>query len=119
MAEKLLMTHCSSFVLSPPITNGENNYPPITTTKIRLCAYGGANRLFDNMSELYPHEDNVSVTHERFKQDVIKGDLDSVRPDVKSFYENLVSRLYSLSSTRIRTSFSSYNARIASCLILA
>ncbi|KAI3679035.1 hypothetical protein L6452_38342 [Arctium lappa] len=112
MAKKLLMTHCSSFLLPPPITNGENSSPPITYAliilnqrlprfspllwehaKIRLCADGGANRLFDNMPELYPHEDNVSVIHKRFKPDVIKGDLDSIRPDVKSFYENLGTKI--------------------------
>lgn len=106
------MTHCSSFLLPPPITNGKNSSPPTTYAliilnqrlprfspllwehaKIRLCADGGANRLFDNMSELYPHEDNVSVIHERYKPDVIKGDMDSIRPDVLSFYRNLGTKI--------------------------
>ncbi|WVQ91115.1 thiamine pyrophosphokinase [Cryptococcus gattii] len=44
---------------------------------IRLCADGGANRLFD-------------VDHEkRYLPDLIKGDLDSIRPDVQAHYASL------------------------------
>ncbi|MCO5562683.1 hypothetical protein L7F22_016311 [Adiantum nelumboides] len=51
----------------------------------RICADGGANRLYDCMPSLFPHEDPVRV-RERYKPDVIKGDLDSIRPEVKEFY---------------------------------
>lgn len=44
---------------------------------IRLCADGGANRLFD-------------VDHEsQYLPDLIKGDLDSLRPDVQAHYASL------------------------------
>lgn len=106
------MTHCSSFLLPPTITDAVNGSLPTTYAliilnqrlprftpllwqhaKIRLCADGGANRLFDNMPELFPHEDDVSVIHERYKPDVIKGDMDSIRPDVLNFYKNLGTKI--------------------------
>ncbi|AGV14609.1 thiamine pyrophosphokinase, variant [Cryptococcus neoformans var. grubii H99] len=44
---------------------------------IKLCADGGANRLFD-------------VDHEnQYLPDLIKGDLDSLRPDVQAHYASL------------------------------
>ncbi|XP_023771884.1 thiamine pyrophosphokinase 1 isoform X1 [Lactuca sativa] len=108
MSEKLLMTHSSSFLLPPTITDAVNGSSPTTYAliilnqrlprfspllwqhaKIRLCADGGANRLFDNMPELCSDEHSVSVIQERYKPDVIKGDMDSIRPDVLNFYKNL------------------------------
>ncbi|KAI3760032.1 hypothetical protein L1987_50420 [Smallanthus sonchifolius] len=108
MAEKLPMTHCSRFLLPPTKTGtGNGSIPPAYAliilnqriprftpllwehAKTRMCADGGANRLFDNMPELFPNEHDVSVTHERYKPDVIKGDMDSIRPDVLNFYRNL------------------------------
>ncbi|CAH1447500.1 unnamed protein product [Lactuca virosa] len=100
-----VMTHSSSFLLPPTITDAVNGSSPTTYAliilnqrlprfspllwqhaKIRLCADGGANRLFDNMPELCSDEHNVQ---ERYKPDVIKGDMDSIRPDVLNFYKNL------------------------------
>ncbi|CAD6577559.1 MAG: hypothetical protein CYPHOPRED_000272 [Cyphobasidiales sp. Tagirdzhanova-0007] len=43
---------------------------------LRMCADGGANRLFD-----------AFVNHESHIPDLIKGDLDSLRDDVREFYE--------------------------------
>lgn len=43
---------------------------------VRVCADGGANRLFDECKQ-----------RERFIPDAIIGDLDSLRPDVRKFYE--------------------------------
>ncbi|KAI5070223.1 hypothetical protein GOP47_0014566 [Adiantum capillus-veneris] len=54
----------------------------------RICADGGANRLYDCIPSLFPHEDPIGV-RERYKPDVIKGDLDSIRPEVKEFYFSL------------------------------
>lgn len=42
------------------------------STRVRICADGGANRLFDLQQNLVP--------------DSIVGDLDSIRPDVREFY---------------------------------
>ncbi|KAI3819246.1 hypothetical protein L1987_13071 [Smallanthus sonchifolius] len=112
MAEKLPMTHCSSFLLPPAITDDGNGSPPTTYAliilnqrlprfspllwdhaKIRVCADGGGNRLFDGMPELCPHEHDVSGIRERYKPDVIKGDMDSIRPDVLNFYQNLGTKI--------------------------
>ncbi|KAF8322593.1 thiamine pyrophosphokinase [Clavulina sp. PMI_390] len=45
--------------------------------QVRYCADGGCNRVYDALEE---HERNL------FLPDAIKGDLDSARPDVLSFY---------------------------------
>ncbi len=47
-------------------------------SSVRVCADGGANRLFDGLGK----EDRV-----RFVPQAIKGDLDSVRPEVAQWYE--------------------------------
>ncbi|TKW27726.1 hypothetical protein SEVIR_3G276400v4 [Setaria viridis] len=59
---------------------------------VRVCADGGANRVFDGMPELLPGQDAVEV-RERYKPDVIKGDMDSVRPEVKEYYSNLGTKI--------------------------
>nr|XP_043636674.1 thiamine pyrophosphokinase 1 isoform X2 [Erigeron canadensis] len=41
------------------------------------------------MPNLCDHEDDVSIIQERYKPDVIKGDMDSIRPEVLNFYRNL------------------------------
>ncbi|KAF5455234.1 hypothetical protein F2P56_024833 [Juglans regia] len=56
--------------------------------QLRLCADGGANRLYDEMPLLFPREDAVHVRN-RYKPDVIKGDMDSIRTEVLDFYANL------------------------------
>ncbi|KAJ1262587.1 hypothetical protein BS78_09G119800 [Paspalum vaginatum] len=55
---------------------------------LRVCADGGANRVFDGMPGLLPGQDPDEV-RQRHKPDVIKGDMDSVRPEVKEYYSNL------------------------------
>ncbi|KAK9070071.1 hypothetical protein SSX86_010470 [Deinandra increscens subsp. villosa] len=113
MAGNLPMTHCSSFLL-PPATNSDAVSVSLPTTyaliilnqrlprfspllwehaKVRLCADGGANRLFDDMPELCRDELDVSGVRERYKPDVIKGDMDSIRPDVLNFYRNLGTKI--------------------------
>lgn len=60
--------------------------------QLRLCADGGANRLYDEVPSFFPEEDPLLV-RQRYKPDVIKGDLDSIRPEVREFYDNLGSTI--------------------------
>ncbi|KIM39768.1 hypothetical protein M413DRAFT_446683 [Hebeloma cylindrosporum] len=50
------------------------------STQWHCCADGGANRLFDSFSD---NQDRL-----KFLPGLIKGDLDSIRPDVRQFYED-------------------------------
>lgn len=59
---------------------------------IRLCADGGANQLYDFLPSLLPHEDPAKI-REQYKPDVIQGDLDSIRPEVKNFYAALGTKI--------------------------
>ncbi|KAG6785105.1 hypothetical protein POTOM_010828 [Populus tomentosa] len=58
------------------------------TAQVRVCADGGANRVFDEMPLLFPRDDALDVRH-RYKPDIIKGDMDSIRTEVLDFYTNL------------------------------
>ncbi|XP_072961729.1 thiamine pyrophosphokinase 1-like isoform X1 [Typha angustifolia] len=101
-----VMTHASAFLL-PPTASGEVDGPPLTYSlvvlnqslprfspllwshaRLRVCADGGANRIYDEMPELFPEQDPHDVRL-RYKPDVIKGDMDSIRAEVKEFYSNL------------------------------
>ncbi|XP_042439120.1 thiamine pyrophosphokinase 1-like isoform X2 [Zingiber officinale] len=56
--------------------------------KLRVFADGGANRVYDGMPNLFPEIDPMEVRH-RYKPDIIRGDMDSIRPEVKEFYVNM------------------------------
>lgn len=60
--------------------------------QLRVCADGGANRLYDDLPALFPHED-ASFVRNRFKPDVIKGDLDSIRAEVLEFYKQMGTKI--------------------------
>ncbi|CAN1353284.1 Thiamine pyrophosphokinase 1 [Linum perenne] len=101
-----LMFHSSSYLL--PNSPAADNHRPSTTyalvilnqrlpkfapmlwnhAQVRVCADGGANRVYDEMPLLFPDEGVADVRH-RFKPDVIKGDMDSVRAEVLNFYSDL------------------------------
>ncbi|KAI9181818.1 hypothetical protein LWI28_018950 [Acer negundo] len=99
-----VMAHSSSFLL--PSTHADHRpcltyalvllnqrLPRFTLqlwnhAQVRLCADGGANRVFDELPELFPHEDAFEV-RKRYKPDLIKGDMDSVRAEVLDFYSSL------------------------------
>ncbi|KAF6252257.1 hypothetical protein COO60DRAFT_1704370 [Scenedesmus sp. NREL 46B-D3] len=51
----------------------------------RICADGGANRLYDQIPVMLPGTDPFAA-REAHLPDLIKGDLDSVRADVTDFY---------------------------------
>ncbi|XP_078169392.1 thiamine pyrophosphokinase 3-like isoform X4 [Carex rostrata] len=59
----------------------------LRAAQLRVCADGGANRVYDNIPPLFQ-----SRTRQKFDSDntpdVISGDLDSIRDDVKAFYLN-------------------------------
>ncbi|GAA5842980.1 hypothetical protein JCM3766R1_001650 [Sporobolomyces carnicolor] len=53
------------------------------TARVRYCADGGANRLFDRFVKgKHKEEDDAWLP------DLVLGDLDSLRPDVKRYYES-------------------------------
>ncbi|KAL4377933.1 hypothetical protein GQ457_02G002700 [Hibiscus cannabinus] len=102
------MHHSSTFLLPtvpenqrPSLTYAlvvlNHNLPRFTPllwkhAQLRLCADGGANRVYDEIPLLFPQED-ASVVRRRYKPDIIKGDLDSIRPEVHDFYTHLGTRI--------------------------
>ncbi|KAI9400192.1 hypothetical protein POPTR_002G205800v4 [Populus trichocarpa] len=98
-----VMTHSSTFLLpgndhSSSVTYAlvvlNQRLPRFTPilwdhAQVRVCADGGANRVFDEMPLLFPRDDALDVRH-RYKPDIIKGDMDSIRTEVLDFYTNLV-----------------------------
>jgi hypothetical protein len=68
----------SETVTAPVIRRIWNNFD------YRICADGGANRLFDAIIDLDPDADRSL-----YVPNAIKGDLDSLRDDVRSFYASI------------------------------
>lgn len=64
-------------ILNQPITRRDTLLRVWYASTLRYCADGGANRLYDALD---PEE------RERMLPTMIKGDLDSIRPDVKAYY---------------------------------
>ncbi|KAF2618808.1 hypothetical protein F2Q68_00038184 [Brassica cretica] len=101
-----VMSHSSSFLLPADEASAKRyalivlnqNLPRFTPlvwehvleiiAKLRLCADGGANRIYDELPLFFPREDALLIRN-RYKPDVIKGDMDSIRPDVLHFYLSL------------------------------
>ena len=54
---------------------------------VRVCADGGANRLFDQVPLLFPGRD-PDIVRQEYLPDLITGDLDSIRADVREYYES-------------------------------
>lgn len=85
-----------------------NHRLPKTTAKVwergtfKICADGGANRLYDDIPKLFPKEDPAAVRR-RFMPDMIRGDLDSMRADVASFYTRSAVPIVDLSSDQDTT----------------
>lgn len=68
----------------------------LLSATLRICADGGANRLYDEIPRMTPNED-PRVIRERYMPHLITGDLDSLREDVKEFYCGLGVPLIDLS----------------------
>ncbi|KAI3449498.1 hypothetical protein Pfo_006163 [Paulownia fortunei] len=99
-----LMTHSSTFLLpNPSADNGpaltyvlvvlNRRLPRFTPllwkhAQLRICADGGANRLYDELPLLFPDEDALAI-RKRYKPNLIKGDMDSIREEVLGFYKNV------------------------------
>ena len=69
------------------------------TSSYRICADGGANRLYDATIAIAMQQDcedqyadstttDTTAQHYSFLPDLITGDLDSIRPEVRQFYES-------------------------------
>ncbi|KAL2653823.1 hypothetical protein R1flu_021951 [Riccia fluitans] len=71
---------------------------------LRICADGGANRLYDELPALLPGEHPFDVRR-RYRPDVIKGDLDSIRPTVRDFYKDLGAKVIDESHDQDTTDF--------------
>lgn len=52
---------------------------------LRVCADGGANRLYDELPHMLPGR-SADAVRAQYLPTFIKGDLDSLRPDVAAFY---------------------------------
>ncbi|KAL2345408.1 hypothetical protein Fmac_006693 [Flemingia macrophylla] len=104
------LCHCSSFLLPPESPNAKSslslNYALIVLNQslprfapllwdhasVRVCADGGANRVYDEMPLFFPHQ-QPSHIRTRYKPDVIKGDMDSIRKEVLDFYAKLGTKI--------------------------
>lgn len=53
--------------------------------QVRIVADGGANRLYDALSAGSLQQDRLLSVSD-FVPDIIRGDLDSIRPDVLEYY---------------------------------
>ncbi|KAL5155702.1 Thiamine pyrophosphokinase 2 [Glycine soja] len=120
-----LMCHCSSFLLPPENPNTTCSlslkyalvvlnqslprFAPLLWdhAQVRVCADGGANRVYDEMPLFFPHQqpshvrtryNDMSllplVLADRYKPDVIKGDMDSIRTEVLDFYAKLIASIH-------------------------
>ncbi|CAI5948302.1 unnamed protein product [Closterium sp. NIES-64] len=69
---------------------------------LRLCADGGVNRLYDELPGMFPGEDPDDVRR-RFVPHIIKGDLDSARPQVLAFYKQLGAEIVDMSKDQDTT----------------
>eukprot|EP00271_Cylindrocystis_brebissonii_P011571 TRINITY_DN29437_c0_g1_i1.p1 TRINITY_DN29437_c0_g1~~TRINITY_DN29437_c0_g1_i1.p1 ORF type:complete len:273 (+),score=38.49 TRINITY_DN29437_c0_g1_i1:180-998(+) len=54
-------------------------------SRFHICADGGANRLYDEMPGFFPSQE-VDAVRRRYVPDVVKGDLDSLRAEVRDYY---------------------------------
>ncbi|KAJ3702076.1 hypothetical protein LUZ61_005781 [Rhynchospora tenuis] len=105
-----VMKHAATFLLPPSVVSATNRsaqtyalvvlnqqipkFTPLlwSHAKLRICADGGANRIFDGVPKLFPDQNQLNIQH-RYIPNVIKGDMDSIRPEVHKFYAELGSEI--------------------------
>ncbi|VAH26450.1 unnamed protein product [Triticum turgidum subsp. durum] len=104
-----VMAHSSNFLLPKlhqPAKAPANNYTLVVLNqqlprfmprlwaqaKMRICADGGANRIFDEMSQMTNDLDRNSYIH-MYIPEIIEGDMDSIRPEVKRYYSSQGSKI--------------------------
>ncbi|KDO87274.1 hypothetical protein CISIN_1g047888mg [Citrus sinensis] len=125
-----LMTHSSSFLLPSTPTDSRPSltyalvvlnqrlprFAPLLWqhAKLRLCADGGANRVYDELPQLFPHEDPSDIRR-RYKPDLIKGDMDSIRKEVMDFYASLGTKVVDESHDQDTTDLHKCVAYIRDC----
>jgi len=73
--------------------DGEEDLPGVLrvlwkASSYRVCADGGANRLFDAVESARRRHDTDDDDHPEWTPDLVTGDLDSIRPEVRQFYES-------------------------------
>ncbi|XP_061347322.1 thiamine pyrophosphokinase 1-like [Gastrolobium bilobum] len=110
--EEEFMCHRSSFLLPPSEKDKDSvtalvilnqklpRFAPLLWdhAQVRVCADGGANRLYDEMPLLLsPQSQSQSHPHPhpqlRYKPDAINGDMDSIRTEVLDFYTKLGTKI--------------------------
>lgn len=108
LATMSLTSHSSTFLLpnlptddGPALTYAlvilNQSLPKFTPllwkhAKVHICADGGANRVFDELPGMFPHEEPSEI-RKRYKPYAIKGDMDSIRTDVLDYYRGLGTKI--------------------------
>ncbi|XP_066306309.1 thiamine pyrophosphokinase 2-like [Miscanthus floridulus] len=104
-----VIMHSSSFLLPKrhqPVNKPVKNYALVVLNQqlprfmprlwdhanLRICADGGANHIFDEMYQMTNDEDKKS-TRNKYVPEIIEGDMDSIRPEVKLFYSSQGSKI--------------------------
>ena len=80
--------------------------PPAAAAAVRVCADGGANRLYDELPGLVAAAatagpSGAEEVRATYLPSAIRGDLDSIREDVLQFYRQRGVQVSDLSGTRI------------------
>ncbi|KAH9786372.1 Thiamine pyrophosphokinase 1 [Citrus sinensis] len=116
-----LMTHSSSFLLpSTPTDSRPSLTYALVVLNQRLPRFApllwqhGANRVYDELPQLFPHEDPSDIRR-RYKPDLIKGDMDSIRKEVMDFYASLGTKVVDESHDQDTTDLHKCVAYIRDC----
>lgn len=78
---------------SRPTARRLTRFPPRPTATLRFCADGGANRLYDRFVRGKGRQDDgewddaTDADEDAWLPDFVLGDLDSLRDDVRRYYE--------------------------------